>query len=178
MDNDQLGERIVGCALRVHRAVGPGLLENAYETLLAHELAKIGLGYRRQPTLPVRYDGVAVELGYRLDLLVEDRVVVEVKSVERIMEVHRSQLLSYLKLGGYPLGYLINFNSSLLKDGVCRMINRASPSSPRPPRTSANSASKRPLARRSRPWRSSDLAPHTSPASAAVSAASRASSRR
>ena len=124
MNDDQLGESIVGCALRVHRALGPGLLENAYETFLAHELAKVGLGYRRQTTLPARYDGVLVELGYRLDLLVEDRVVVEVKTVDRLMEVHRAQLLSYLKLGRYPLGYLINFNSPLLKDGVCRMINR------------------------------------------------------
>ena len=124
MDNDDLGGKILGCALRVHRALGPGLLENAYETFLAHELAKIGLGYQRQPTLPIHHDGLVVELGYRLDLLVEDRVVVEVKSVDRIMEVHRAQLLSYLRLGRYPLGYLINFNSPLLKDGVCRMINR------------------------------------------------------
>ena len=124
MDNDELGGMILGCALRVHRALGPGLLENAYETFLAHELTKAGLGYLRQPTLPIRHDGLVVELGYRLDLLVEDRVVVEVKTVERLVEVHRAQLLSDLKLGRYPLGYLINFNTPLLKDGVCRMINR------------------------------------------------------
>lgn len=120
-----MGETILGCALRVHRALGPGLLESAYETCLAHELGKLGLAYRRQAIMPVMYDGMSVELGYRLDLLVEEAVVIEVKAVERIMPVHRSQLLSYLKLGAFPLGYLINFGSPMLKDGICRMINRA-----------------------------------------------------
>ena len=125
MDVDRLGATILGCALRVHRALGPGLLENAYETCLAHELQKSGLAFSRQRTLPVIYDGVEIELGYRLDLLVEASIVVEVKSLERIMPVHRAQVLSYLKLGNYPLGYLINFNSVLLKDGICRVIRSA-----------------------------------------------------
>lgn len=124
MDIDRLGERVLGCAIRVHKALGPGLLESAYETCLAHEFAKLGLAFRQQATLPVTYDGVLVELGYRLDLLVEESIVVEVKSLERMLPVHRSQVLSYLRLGGYPLGYLINFNSILLKEGISRVINR------------------------------------------------------
>lgn len=140
MDADKLGETVLGCALRVHRALGPGLLENAYEICLAHELARSGLAYRRQVTLPVQYGGVQIELGYRLDLLVEETIVVEVKAVERIMSVHRSQVLTNLKLGGFPFGYLINFDTQMLKDGICRVINgNADPL--RSPRTSAISAS-------------------------------------
>jgi GxxExxY protein len=125
MDVDRLGERILGCALRVHRALGPGLLENAYESCLAHEFDRMGLAYSRQLTLPVVYEGETVELGYRLDLLVEASIVVEVKSLERVMPVHKAQVLSYLKLGNYPLGYLINFNNVLLKDGISRVIRGA-----------------------------------------------------
>ncbi len=124
MEIDRLGERVLGCAIRVHKALGPGLLESAYENCLAHELGKSGLAFRQQLTLPVTYDGILIEVGYRLDLLVEESIVVEVKSLERILPVHRSQVLSYLRLGGYPLGYLINFNSILLKDGIGRVINR------------------------------------------------------
>jgi GxxExxY protein len=108
----------------VHKALGPGLLESAYENCLAHELGKYGLAFRQQLTLPVTYDGALIEVGYRLDLLVEESIVVEVKSLERILPVHRAQVLSYLRLGGYPLGYLINFNSILLKEGISRVINR------------------------------------------------------
>lgn len=121
---DRLGERVIGCAIRVHKALGPGLLESAYENCLAHEFGKSGLAFRQQLTLPLTYDGVRIEVGYRLDLLVEESIVVEVKSLERVLPVHRSQVLSYLRLGGYPLGYLINFNSILLKDGIGRVINR------------------------------------------------------
>ena len=109
--------------MRVHRALGPGLLETVYEACLAHELVKSGLGVKRQLNMPVVYDGVVLEAGYRLDMLVEDCVVVEVKAVEKLADIHRAQLLSYLRLGGYRLGYLLNFNSPLLKDGIRRLAN-------------------------------------------------------
>ena len=123
MDDNALGERILGCALTVHRALGPGLLESVYETCLAHELGKAGLDYDRQLTLPVIYDGLVFDAGYRLDLLVAGRVVVEFKAIEKIADVHRAQLLSYLKLGGFRLGYLLNFNVALMKSGIVRMLN-------------------------------------------------------
>jgi GxxExxY protein len=123
VDDNQIGELILGCALRVHKALGPGLLESAYEACLAHELAKAGIGFERQLSLPVLYDGMTVDIGYRLDLLVAGRVVIEVKALERILEVHRAQLLSYLRLGGFRLGYLINFNVVLLKTGIVRLVN-------------------------------------------------------
>jgi len=123
MDENLVGEKILGSALKVHRALGPGLLESAYEACLAHELAKSGLQPQRQVPMPVRYDGIELELGYRLDLLVAGLVVVEIKAVERVTDVHRAQLISYLKLGGYRLGYLLNFNVKMLKDGISRMAN-------------------------------------------------------
>jgi len=121
---DGIGERILGCALKVHRTLGPGLLEAAYEACLAHEIEKCGLDTKRQMASPLVYDGLTLDVGYRLDLLVAGRVVVEIKAVESLAPVHRAQLLSYLRLGGYPLGYLINFNVVLLKDGICRLANR------------------------------------------------------
>ena len=123
MDDNELGERIIGCALVVHRALGPGLLESVYETCLAHELGKAGLDYDRQLALPVIYDGLEIDAGYRIDLLVASRVVVEVKAIEKIADVHRAQLLSYLKLGSFRLGYLLNFNVALLKSGIVRLLN-------------------------------------------------------
>ncbi len=98
MDENDIGRKVLGCALKVHKALGPGLLENAYEACLAHELAKEGIAFKRQLTLPVIYDGVTIDTGYRLDLLVDDRVVVEVKALEALSAVHKAQLLSYLKL--------------------------------------------------------------------------------
>jgi GxxExxY protein len=124
MDENAIGEALLGCALKVHRALGPGLLENAYETCLAIELQKTGLKFTRQPAMPVFYDGEKIDLGYRLDLLIEDRVVVEIKAVDKIADIHRAQLLSYLKLGGFRLGYLLNFNVGLMKDGIVRMVHR------------------------------------------------------
>ncbi|HEY1750924.1 MAG TPA: GxxExxY protein [Caulobacteraceae bacterium] len=123
MEDDQLGELILRCALTVHKALGPGLLENVYEACLAHELSKSQIHFDRQLALPVAYDGITIEAGYRIDLLIAKRVVVEVKAVERLAEVHRAQLLSYLKLGGYRLGYLLNFNVALMKNGIVRMLN-------------------------------------------------------
>jgi GxxExxY protein len=121
--DNEVGELVLGCALKVHKALGPGLLESAYETCLAHEIGKAGLEYERQRALPVVYDGLRIDAGYRIDLLVARRVVIEVKSVDKIVEVHRAQLLSYLKLGGFRVGYLLNFNVALLKSGVVRLVN-------------------------------------------------------
>jgi GxxExxY protein len=123
VNENAIGERVLGCALTVHKALGPGLLESVYEACLAHELGKAGLNYERQLALPVSYDGVILEAGYRIDLLVERRVVVEVKAIEATTKVHRAQLLSYLRLGNFHLGYLLNFNVSLLKEGIDRVVN-------------------------------------------------------
>jgi GxxExxY protein len=123
VNESEIGEVVLGCALRVHRALGPGLLESAYEACLCHELSKAGLSYDRQLVLPVSYDGVRIELGYRLDLLVGGLVIIEVKAVEQLTDVHRAQLLGYLRLGDKRLGYLLNFNVKLLKDGIVRIVN-------------------------------------------------------
>jgi len=125
LNENEIGERVLGCALKVHKALGPGLMESVYESCLAQELGKAGLPFDRQLSLPVTYDGVIIEAGYRLDLLVQRQVVIEIKAIETIAKVHRAQLLSYLKLGGFRLGYLLNFNVSLLKDGIVRIVNGA-----------------------------------------------------
>jgi GxxExxY protein len=123
VDENAIGERVLGCALRVHKALGPGLLESVYESCLALELDEAGLMYDRQLTLPVSYKGVVFETGYRLDLLVERKVVLEIKAIETIAPVHRAQLLSYLRLGEFRLGYLLNFNVALMKNGIIRIAN-------------------------------------------------------
>ncbi len=123
MDENNIGEIVLGRAIKAHIALGPGLLENAYEACLAHEFEKAGLSYQRQIGLPVFYDGQKIDVGYRLDLLVEGLVVVEVKAIDKLAEIHRAQLLSYLKLGGYRLGYLLNFNVPRMKDGIIRMVS-------------------------------------------------------
>ena len=123
MDENQIGERILDCAFKVHKALGPGLLESAYEACLAHELGKLRLVFQRQVTFPLRYDDLEIETAYRLDLLVANLVVVEVKAIEAIAPVHRAQLLGYLRLGGFRLGYVLNFNVTLMKDGIHRLAN-------------------------------------------------------
>lgn len=115
---------IVDAAMKVHSALGPGLLESAYEVCLAHELRKRELDVLTQVVMPVVYDGVSLEKAYRVDLLVEG-VVVEVKTVAKVMPVHVAQLLSYLRLGGYPVGLLFNFQAARLRDGVMRIANGA-----------------------------------------------------
>ena len=119
---DAVGRSIVDAALKVHTALGPGLLESAYEACLAHELSKRGFGVCRQVPLSVGYEGIALDLGYRLDLLVEDGVVVELKAVEKLLPLHLSQMLTYLKLGGYRLGYLLNFNVRHMREGIKRVV--------------------------------------------------------
>ena len=115
--------RIIGAAIAVHKALGPGLLESAYEACMAHELACSGLSLERQKPLPLIYRGVRLDCGYRLDLLVEESVIVEIKSVDRLEPIHEAQLLSYLRLMDLRLGLLINFNVCRLRAGLRRMVN-------------------------------------------------------
>ena len=119
---NKLTQAIIGAAIEVHRPLGPGLLESVYETCLAYELERLGLNVERQKALPVVYKQIHLEQGYRLDLLVEGQVVVELKVVETVTPVHEAQVLSYLKLSGYPIGLLLNFNVKLLKDGIHRFV--------------------------------------------------------
>ena len=120
---NRITQEVIAASIEVHRNLGPGLLESAYEACLVYELRDRGLVVEQQKPLPITYRDVAVEVGYRLDLLVEDTVVVELKSVERLEPIHQAQLLSYLKLSGYEIGLLINFNVRMLKNGIKRLIN-------------------------------------------------------
>jgi len=113
---------IIGAALEVHRALGPGLLESAYEECLCHELHLRGIAFRRQVDLPVTFKGLQLDCGYKMDLLVEDAVVVELKSVEKLLPVHEAQLLTYMKLASKPVRLLINFNMPLLTQGIIRRV--------------------------------------------------------
>ena len=123
MDLNRISGEIVNAAMKVHSALGPGLLESAYEACLVHELRKRQLRAETQLALPIYYDGIQIEVGYRIDLLVEDSVVVELKAVEKLTALHEAQLLSYLKLSDHRLGLLINFNVLHLRDGIKRMAN-------------------------------------------------------
>ena len=120
---DDITDRVIGAAIQVHRALGPGLLESAYEACLPFELTDRGLKVEQQVPLPVVYRGVNLECGYRLDLLVEDVVIVEVKAVDDLAPIHEAQMLSYLKLSGLKVGLLINFNVMVLKRGLRRIVN-------------------------------------------------------
>lgn len=120
---NELTKTIIGCAMKVHSALGPGLLESAYRVCLTHELRKAGLRVETEVPLPVVYDGVTLDTGYRLDIVVEDIVILELKCVERLTEVHAAQLLSYLRLSGRPLGLLVNFHVRQLRNGIRRLIN-------------------------------------------------------
>ncbi len=123
MELNELSEKIIGCAIKVHRTLGPGLLESTYEVCLVHELKRAGLTVERQVPLPVIYDGIQLDAGYQLDVLVEDTIILELKSVESILPIHEAQLLTYLKLANKKLGLLINFNVTLLKNGIKRKMN-------------------------------------------------------
>ena len=120
---EQTGRKIVDCSYRVHKTIGPGLLESVYEKCLVYELKKTGLKIRVQVEIPFLYDGKDIDLKLRIDILVEDSIVIELKAVEEIHPVFQAQLISYLKLTGNRLGYLINFNVPLIKDGIKRIIN-------------------------------------------------------
>lgn len=122
MSINQITEAVIGAAIEVHRVLGPGLLESAYEECLAHELTLRGIPYQRQLPLPVEYKGIYLECGYRIDLLIAEQVVVELKAVDTLQAIHEAQLLTYLKLGKWPLGLLINFNVPILKNGIRRRV--------------------------------------------------------
>jgi GxxExxY protein len=118
----ELTEAIIGAAIEVHRTLGPGLLESAYEQCLCHELSLQNMEFRRQVELPVRYKAVQLDCGYRIDVLVDERVVVELKAVERLLPIHEAQLMTYLKLSGRSVGLLLNFQVPVLKDGLKRIV--------------------------------------------------------
>jgi GxxExxY protein len=122
MELEDIGKQVVDAAITVHRELGPGLLESADEQCLAFELAKRDLKVERQKELPLIHQGMKIDVGYRIDLLVENQVIVELKAAERIEPIHNAQLISYLKLSGLHLGYLINFNVRLLRDGLHRVV--------------------------------------------------------
>lgn len=125
MDVNEISGQIVDAAMKVHSALGPGLLESAYEACLAHELRKRGLRVRSQVPLAISYDEIQIEPGYRIDLLVEEAVIVELKAVDRSLPIYEAQLLSYLKLSDYRVGLLIDFHVQRLKNGITRMVNGA-----------------------------------------------------
>lgn len=123
MELNEISGRVIGAAITVHRELGPGLLESAYESCLAYELRQRGLTVEEQIPVPVVYKGIKLECGYRLDLLVEKRIIVELKAVDALLPIHDAQLLTYLKLCKLRLGLLINFNVPILKNGIKRLLN-------------------------------------------------------
>jgi GxxExxY protein len=123
MNENELSKIIIGSAIKVHQSLGPGLLESAYQECLFYELRKQNLNITKEKPMPVTYEEIKMDCGYKIDLLVENKVVIELKSVEKLNDVHKAQTLTYMKLGDYKLGLLINFNVSLLKSGIKRLIN-------------------------------------------------------
>ena len=117
-----MSSRVIGCAIEVHKHLGPGLLESAYEQCLAHELRVADIPFRLQHAVPVEYKGVHLDCGYRIDVLVDEKIVVEIKSVDQLAPVHEAQLLTYMRLAGMSVGLLVNFNVRVLKDGIKRMV--------------------------------------------------------
>ena len=124
MDINQLSSKIIGAAIEVHRTLGPGLLESACEECLCYELELRRIKFERQKALPIIYKGKRLDCGYRLDIVIENKIITELKSIEKIEPIHKAQLLSYLKLSGQKLGLLLNFNVSVMKEGIVRLINQ------------------------------------------------------
>jgi len=122
MQFDDLSRQVIGCAIEVHKTLGPGLLESTYEKCLAHELGLAGLSYTAQELLPVNYKGVVLDCGYRIDLVVENKLIIELKSVDKLQKICEAQLLTYMKLTGLGVGLLINFNEIVLKNGIKRFV--------------------------------------------------------
>jgi GxxExxY protein len=120
--NHPLGRSVIGCAIEVHRHLGPGLLESAYEECLAHELSLANIPFEAQVPLPVLYKKINLDCGYRIDLLVDDFIVLELKAIEQVLPIHQAQLLTYMKLAEAPIGLLINFNVKRLKDGIKKFV--------------------------------------------------------
>jgi GxxExxY protein len=123
MNENAIGDIIVDSAVKVHMRLGPGLLESVYEAVLSHELEKRGLSIQRQVPVPINYDGIQFLEGFRADLVANDKVILELKSVEQVTKAHKKQLLTYLRLSGRRVGYLLNFGQALMKDGIFRIIN-------------------------------------------------------
>ena len=123
MQENLLSRRIIGCCITVHRHLGPGLLESVYETALEYELARVGLRYHKQKEIPVRYGDIILPIGFRADIIVEERVLIELKSVEKLQPLHWKQVLTYLKLAQLKLGLLVNFNTTVIKEGLIRIVN-------------------------------------------------------
>jgi GxxExxY protein len=123
MTENEIGKVVVDCAVKLHMELGPGLLESVYEVLLAHRLREKGLSVERQAHIPIEFDGIRFDEGFRADLIIEGRVLLELKSVERTTRAHQKQVLTYLKLTNMKLGYLLNFGESLMKDGISRILN-------------------------------------------------------
>jgi GxxExxY protein len=123
MTENELSKIVVNAAFKIHVALGPGLLESAYEACLLYELKELGLNVRSQVILPIIYQGIYLDINYRIDILLEDRLIIEIKSVKELHDVHFSQVLTYLKLSNHKLGLLINFNVAKIKDGIKRVIN-------------------------------------------------------
>ncbi len=122
MEINELTERVIGACIEVHRNTGPGLLESAYEQCLCHELYKSGIPFELQKPVPMNYKGTRLDCGYRIDLLVDGRLVVELKAVEKVLPIHEAQLLTYLRLGGWKVGLIVNFNVRVLKEGITRKV--------------------------------------------------------
>ena len=123
MEENEIGKHIVDSAIQIHRETGPGLLESVYEVILAHQLRQRGLDVKRQVAIPIEYRGLKFEEGFRADLIIESKVIVELKCIAKLNNAHRKQLLTYLRLTGMRLGYLLNFSESLMKNGIHRTVN-------------------------------------------------------
>ena len=123
MDINKLSSKIIGAAIEVHKVLGPGLLESTYEECICHEMSFGGLSLERQKPLAIMYKGMKLDCGYRLDVVVENAIILELKSCEKIEPIHRAQLLTYLKLSGLNLGLILNFNVTLMRDGIGRIVN-------------------------------------------------------
>lgn len=132
MLHQALTEQIIGASIEVHRALGPGLLESAYEACLVYELTHRGLALQRQQLLPLEYRGLRIDAGYRVDLIVENAILIELKSVDRLLPLHEAQVLTYLRLSGLPVGLLLNFNELRLLDGLRRFVGPPQPAGPPP----------------------------------------------
>ena len=122
-DIEEIGRNIVHSAIKVHKALGPGLLESVYQKCLAYELEKVGLTVACEVPMPVRYDEVSIDMGFRIDMMIQQTVIIENKTVDKIAPIHEAQLLTYLKLTNLKLGFLLNWNVPLMKDGIKRMVN-------------------------------------------------------
>ena len=124
MDINRLSNKIIGAAIEVHKTLGPGLLESAYEECLCYEFGLRDFSFERQKPLPIVYKGKKLDCGYRLDIVVENAIILELKACEKIEEIHKAQLLTYLKLSGLTLGLILNFNTTVMRDGIVRIVNK------------------------------------------------------